>query len=56
MCAHLTGLGLNPLSWRQLDAYGWDRLSSIGEFPGVVHRLDRGTSGVMVVAKTDRWV
>jgi 23S rRNA pseudouridine1911/1915/1917 synthase len=32
---------------------GW---SSIGgeERPGIVHRLDRGTSGVMVVARTDR--
>ena len=30
-------------------------LSGIGgrERPGIVHRLDRGTSGVMVVAKTD---
>ncbi|MBP8303995.1 MAG: RluA family pseudouridine synthase [Phycisphaerae bacterium] len=32
-----------------------DRLSSgLGEFrPGIVHRLDRNTTGVMVVAKTD---
>jgi len=32
---------------------GW---SAIGgeERPGIVHRLDRGTSGVMVVARTDR--
>ncbi|MFW5807575.1 MAG: RluA family pseudouridine synthase [Spirochaetota bacterium] len=31
-------------------------LSSIGgvERPGIVHRLDRDTSGVMIVAKTDR--
>jgi 23S rRNA pseudouridine1911/1915/1917 synthase len=31
-------------------------LSGIGgaERPGIVHRLDRGTSGLMVVAKTDR--
>lgn len=31
-------------------------LSSIGQplRPGVVHRLDKGTSGVMVMAKTDR--
>jgi 23S rRNA pseudouridine1911/1915/1917 synthase len=31
-------------------------LSGIGgvERPGIVHRLDRGTSGVMVVAKSDR--
>ena len=33
-----------------------DGLSGIGgtERPGIVHRLDRGTSGVMVVAKNDR--
>jgi len=33
-----------------------DGLSGIGgeERPGIVHRLDRGTSGVMVVAKHDR--
>lgn len=32
------------------------RLASIGSplRPGIVHRLDQGTSGVMVVAKTDR--
>ena len=31
-------------------------LSGIGDVlrPGIVHRLDRGTSGAMVVAKTDR--
>ena len=33
-----------------------DDLSGIGgeKRPGIVHRLDRGTSGLMVVAKTDR--
>lgn len=32
-----------------------NRLSSIGGFerPGIVHRLDKGTSGVLVVSKTD---
>lgn len=32
------------------------RWSTVGgeERPGIVHRLDRGTSGVMVVARTDR--
>lgn len=32
-----------------------DRLSSVGGElrPGIVHRLDKGTSGVMVVARTD---
>lgn len=33
-----------------------DQLSGIGgvKRPGIVHRLDRGTSGAMMVAKTDR--
>jgi 23S rRNA pseudouridine1911/1915/1917 synthase len=33
----------------------FDRLSSVGgeERPGIVHRLDRFTSGVLLVAKTD---
>lgn len=33
----------------------WGRLSTVGgvERPGIVHRLDVGTSGVMVVARTD---
>jgi 23S rRNA pseudouridine1911/1915/1917 synthase len=37
-------------------AYRFGQLSSIGgpARPGIVHRLDRDTSGVMVVAKTDR--
>jgi len=36
-------------------AFYSDKLSSgLGEFrPGIVHRLDRGTTGVMVVAKND---
>ena len=35
--------------------YHLKSLSSIGgvERPGIVHRLDRGTAGIMVVAKTD---
>ncbi|MFN7710385.1 MAG: RluA family pseudouridine synthase [Holosporales bacterium] len=35
--------------------YCGDRLSGIGgvERPGIVHRLDKGTSGLMVVAKND---
>jgi hypothetical protein len=28
-------------------AYGTENLSSLGAFPGIVHRLDRGTSGAM---------
>jgi len=37
-------------------AFHFDSLSSVGgpTRPGIVHRLDRDTSGVMVVAKTDR--
>jgi len=37
-------------------AFHFETLSSVGgpTRPGIVHRLDRDTSGVMVVAKTDR--
>ena len=37
-------------------AYRFEQLSSVGgpTRPGVVHRLDRDTSGVIVVAKSDR--
>jgi 23S rRNA pseudouridine1911/1915/1917 synthase len=37
-------------------AHRFDQLSSVGgpARPGIVHRLDRDTSGVLVVAKTDR--
>jgi 23S rRNA pseudouridine1911/1915/1917 synthase len=37
-------------------AHAGDELSGIGgeERPGIVHRLDRDTSGLMLVAKTDR--
>ncbi len=46
---HLTGTLVNALLYRL------GSLSSIGEpnRPGVVHRLDKDTSGLMVVAKTD---
>ena len=39
-----------------LLAHGGDSLSGIGGVrrPGIVHRLDKDTSGVMVVAKNDR--
>ncbi len=39
-----------------LLAHGDGRLSGIGHpwRPGIVHRTDRGTSGLLVVAKTDR--
>ena len=38
-----------------LIAHGGDSLSGIGGVgrPGIVHRLDKGTSGLMVVAKND---
>lgn len=47
---HATGTLVNALLHHVSD------LSGIGgtERPGIVHRLDRGTSGVMVVAKHDR--
>ena len=37
-------------------AYHFQQLSSIGgqTRPGIVHRLDRDTSGVIIIAKTDR--
>ena len=47
---HASGTLVNALLHHVKD------LSGIGgeARPGIVHRLDRGTSGVMVVAKTDR--
>jgi 23S rRNA pseudouridine1911/1915/1917 synthase len=47
---HATGTLVNALLHHVKD------LSGIGgmERPGIVHRLDRGTSGVMLVAKHDR--
>lgn len=37
-------------------AYHFDQLSSVGGAtrPGIIHRLDRDTSGVIVIAKTDQ--
>lgn len=48
---HDSGTLVNAL----LHRYG-DGLSGVGgpRRPGIVHRLDKGTSGVMVVARTDR--
>lgn len=47
---HATGTLVHGLLWRCRD------LSGIGGVtrPGIVHRLDRDTSGLMVVAKNDR--
>ncbi|MFN0134202.1 MAG: RluA family pseudouridine synthase [Phycisphaerales bacterium] len=53
--SHLKGTMINALAWR-FEQAGSGSLSSVGdEFarPGVVHRLDRHTSGVIVFAKTD---
>ncbi|HVP73893.1 MAG TPA: pseudouridine synthase, partial [Phycisphaerales bacterium] len=53
--AHKSGTVINALAWHfQHSTSG--SLSSVGkEFarPGVVHRLDRHTTGVMVAAKSD---
>jgi 23S rRNA pseudouridine1911/1915/1917 synthase len=48
---HATGTLVNALM-----AHCGDSLSGIGGVrrPGIVHRLDKNTSGLMVVAKTDR--
>ena len=48
---HATGTLVHALAHR----FG-DRLAAVadGSRPGIVHRLDRGTSGVVVVALTDR--
>ena len=47
---HATGTLVNALLHHVND------LSGVGgmERPGIVHRLDRGTSGIMVIAKHDR--
>jgi len=52
---HLSGTLVNALAWhlRHRSAGG---LSSVGRElarPGIVHRLDRNTTGVMIAAKTD---
>ena len=55
--SHLSGTMVNALAWHFQEASSsGGRLSSVGsEFarPGVVHRLDRDTSGVIVFAKSD---
>ena len=45
---HNTGTLLNALLHHYPD------LKGVGRRPGIVHRLDKGTSGVMVVAKTQK--
>src|SRR5207245_9562288 len=51
---HWSGTLVNALL-HHFRAEGTGRLASIGgrERPGLVHRLDKGTSGVMVIANTD---
>ncbi|MDR4496249.1 MAG: RluA family pseudouridine synthase [Nitrospirales bacterium] len=50
---HWTGTLVNALLYHIRQ--GEEHLSSIGgkERPGLVHRLDKGTTGVLVIAKTD---
>src|SRR5437867_5722622 len=51
---HWSGTLVNALL-HHLRTEGAGGLASVGgrERPGLVHRLDKGTSGVMVIAKTD---
>ena len=55
--AHRSGTMINALAWRfQYAGAADDGLSDVGREharPGVVHRLDRHTTGVMVFAKSD---
>ena len=46
---HRTGTLVNALLWHVPDIVGVGGRAR----PGIVHRLDRGTSGLLVVAKTD---
>ena len=52
---HWSGTLVNALLHHLKDGVNGGSLSSIGgrERPGLVHRLDKGTSGVMAIAKTD---
>lgn len=52
---NLSGTMINGLAWRFANVSGGE-LSGVGEEfarPGVVHRLDRHTTGAIVFAKTD---
>ncbi len=56
--SNLSGTLVNALAWRyrHIAANGLEALSSLGveEFrPGIVHRLDKDTTGAIIVAKTD---
>src|SRR5690606_12519697 len=53
--SHLSGTMVNALAWHFRNRSSGE-LSTVGEEfarPGVVHRLDRHTSGVIVFAKRD---
>ena len=52
---HWSGTLVNALLHHLQEGAEGEGLSSIGgrERPGLVHRLDKGTSGVMAIAKTD---
>jgi 23S rRNA pseudouridine1911/1915/1917 synthase len=57
--SNLTGTMVNALSWyfRDVKPNGLEALSTVGveEFrPGIVHRLDKDTTGCIVVAKSDQ--
>lgn len=51
---HLRGTLVNALLARGTFAAGTPAAGAAGERPGIVHRLDRETSGVIVVAKNER--
>lgn len=53
---HASGTLVNALLWHCRTATGASTLSGIGgvQRPGIVHRLDKDTSGAIAIAKTDR--
>ncbi|MDX2229714.1 MAG: RluA family pseudouridine synthase [Leptolyngbyaceae cyanobacterium bins.349] len=53
---HATGTLVNALLWHCRTTTGASTLSGIGgvQRPGIVHRLDKDTTGAICVAKTDR--
>ncbi len=53
---HSQGTLVNALLWHCRTASGESTLSGIGgtQRPGIVHRLDKDTTGAIAIAKTDR--
>jgi 23S rRNA pseudouridine1911/1915/1917 synthase len=53
---HYSGTLVNALLWHCRTAAGGSSLSGIGgvQRPGIVHRLDKDTSGAIAIAKTDQ--